>query len=80
MARVDGRGREANPYSSIGPCPECGKQCYETRAAARREAKRIHPGERLNAYQCGLWWHIGHNRVWRASRDHHQQKVLKGAH
>lgn len=41
-------------------CPDCGKLCYATRKAATAEARRVHPGERMNAYRCGNWWHYGH--------------------
>lgn len=44
----------------VGTCRNCGKKCYLTRKAARRDARRILPGEHLNAYQCGPYWHLGH--------------------
>jgi hypothetical protein len=44
----------------IGCCPVCGKHCYETKRDAKRAARRLHPGSRLNPYRCGRWWHIGH--------------------
>ena len=44
----------------VGTCLTCGKKCYLTRKAARRDARRILPAEHLNAYQCGRYWHLGH--------------------
>ena len=42
-------------------CPDCGKVRYLTRAAAKRQAKRIQGREgRVNAYLCGDFWHLGH--------------------
>jgi len=46
-----------------GHCERCNKKLYNSRAAARRAAKRFHRGEHLSPYPCdfnkGLW-HIGH--------------------
>lgn len=41
-------------------CERCGKQGYQSRKAARRAARRFHPGERMSTYQCGDCWHNGH--------------------
>jgi hypothetical protein len=43
---------------AVGSCPACGKHSYSTRAAAKRAARAIHPGERLRAYRCGTYWHL----------------------
>lgn len=50
---------------SAGLCV-CGKRIHRSRQAARREARRIHPGERLDTYHCPMQpdstpvWHYGH--------------------
>lgn len=41
-------------------CPRCGKRRYPTRRVARRQARRLYPGDRLSAYPCGTFWHVGH--------------------
>lgn len=43
-------------------CSVCGKQgCFRSRKEARAARRRIHPGERMRAYQCGSgYWHFGH--------------------
>lgn len=46
--------------SPRGACPACGKLMFDSRKVAKAAARRAHPGERLNAYQCGDWWHYGH--------------------
>lgn len=44
-----------------GRCPEDGKVRYLTRSEAKRAARRIKGRDgRLNAYQCGDFWHLGH--------------------
>ena len=42
------------------PCAECGKYRYFNRKAARRAARRYHPGDSMSVYRCGDFWHIGH--------------------
>lgn len=44
----------------IGTCTTCGKRCYVTKRAAKTAARALHPGDHLNAYRCGPWWHLGH--------------------
>lgn len=52
--------RSADPrLASCGACPECGKQCYLTRKAARRKASIVHPGESFTVYRCGVYFHYG---------------------
>lgn len=43
-----------------GVCPTCGKLRYRSGRAAKHAGHRAHPKERLNAYRCGSYWHIGH--------------------
>ncbi len=43
----------------LGPCVACGKQRYKSRRAARKASKDLHPDARMQAYQCGDYWHIG---------------------
>lgn len=52
--------RDLGEILNLGRCQTCGKSKYETRAKARRAAKRFHPGEALRPYECGSFWHIGH--------------------
>ncbi|WP_409186697.1 hypothetical protein F9C11_21650 [Amycolatopsis sp. VS8301801F10] len=46
-------------------CTRCEKKTWPSRRAARRAAKRHHPGHVLNAYPCPhqhVGWHYGHLR------------------
>lgn len=45
---------------NLGRCADCGKVRYETRAKARRAARTRHRGNRMRAYPCGAYWHLGH--------------------
>lgn len=45
---------------SIGTCPECGKQTFKTRKAAKRALNAIHPGSGMSVYPCGDGYHYGH--------------------
>lgn len=48
---------------TTGACPEpvChGKMRYPSRKHAKEAARRLHIGEKLNAYKCGDYWHLGH--------------------
>lgn len=51
----------STPYRGGDRCPTCGKVRYLTRDAAKKVARRFrHRKGRLNAYQCGNFWHLGH--------------------
>lgn len=55
--------RDKHGYVPGGhPCPDCGKRCWETRADAKRIARRMGKQTRhLAAYRCSSgWWHLGH--------------------
>lgn len=67
----------------VDRCPQpCGKQRYESRGAAKREAARLigkgrcRPGTRLRAYQCpgGEWFHLTSGSVDRITyfREHRE--------
>jgi hypothetical protein len=47
----------------IGHCDAHGKRLYASRKAAKRHARRAHPGANLSAYECdathGSYWHLG---------------------
>lgn len=45
-----------------GVCPDetCGKVRYASRREARGAAHLLFPGDHLTAYQCGDFWHFGH--------------------
>ncbi|GAA4189982.1 hypothetical protein GCM10022252_27530 [Streptosporangium oxazolinicum] len=46
---------------NLGRCPDCGRVRYETRAKARRAARRtLHRGTHMRPYACGGYWHLGH--------------------
>lgn len=47
---------------SQGICPleTCGKVRFLSRKDAKIAAKRLFPGDHLNAYECDGWWHFGH--------------------
>ncbi|GAA0853304.1 hypothetical protein GCM10009525_82660 [Streptosporangium amethystogenes subsp. fukuiense] len=42
----------------IGTCTTCGKKSYETRSAAKRAGRALHPDACMRAYQCGVFWHL----------------------
>lgn len=69
------RHRSADrPDSDLGGalCSACGKKTWRSRKAARRAARRAHPGRAglLDEYPCpagtpsgdGVGWHYGHLR------------------
>lgn len=41
-------------------CTTCGKVCYLSRKAAKKVLKKKFHGEKMIAYQCGEYWHLGH--------------------
>ncbi len=43
----------------LGSCGACGKQRYQSRRAARKASKDLHPDTHMQAYRCGSYWHIG---------------------
>lgn len=45
--------------TTVGGCPTCGKLRYPTRSEARKAGRQA-GHRRVNAYQCGQWWHLGH--------------------
>lgn len=49
----------------VGTCPRCGKQCYRTRDEAKAAKRILFPGDKMHAYQCGVYWHFGHDDLWR---------------
>lgn len=60
------RGRNpAFNRRSVATCVRCGKGSYRTRDDARAAARIIHPTEKMHAYPCGLFWHFGHDELWR---------------
>ncbi len=44
------------------PCPACGKRCWDTKADAKRIARRMgKQARKLSTYRCvSGWWHLGH--------------------
>lgn len=52
--------RHRDQSEPVGRCPVCGKSRFFTKLAARRFARRVLPGETLNVYECGGFWHLGH--------------------
>lgn len=44
-----------------GPCAACGKHRFSTRRDAKNAARFLHPEDSMRAYQCGAFWHYGHN-------------------
>lgn len=57
--------RDATPFpeAPVGWCRTHGKNLYRSRRAARRAARRFHPGDHLSSYPCdehSARWHIGH--------------------
>lgn len=43
---------------SAGTCPDCGKQRYLDRDAARAYGRREFPDSIIRAYRCGRYWHF----------------------
>ncbi|GAB3988812.1 hypothetical protein [Nocardioides marmoraquaticus] len=41
-------------------CPVCGKRRFTTRRAAKKVARRLNPGQHMNVYRCGEYYHFGH--------------------
>ena len=75
--------RSDQPADMLGYCPECGKQTFRSRKAARRAAKTCLPHERLSAYPCPVndnHFHFGHLsdavRAGRFSRSDYYRKGL----
>lgn len=54
--------RDVPFFGDAGRCSDCGKTRWGSRADAKKFAKRHHPGDRIRAYQCGDFWHLGHTR------------------
>lgn len=54
--------RTRKRVENVGVCQleTCGKVMYSSRADARKAAKLLFPGDHLTAYQCGDFWHFGH--------------------
>lgn len=45
----------------VGTCETCGKQCYTTKALAKKAVRQMRGRQgRLNVYRCGAAWHFGH--------------------
>ena len=67
---------------TLTACASCGKLHYPSRKAARKAARRKHPGERLSAYQAcgGYGWHIGHlpGAVVHGVFDRDQFRTMRG--
>lgn len=45
----------------VGFCPRCGKHRYLSRSDAKKACKALYPGDPMSTYQCGQYWHYGHN-------------------
>ena len=54
-----GSGDHHGYVRSVFTCPDCGKQCYLTRADAKRAAKTIAPNAHFSPYKCGEFYHFG---------------------
>jgi hypothetical protein len=51
------------PYMAFRRCTVCDKQCYPTRAEAKRSARVNHPSQVMHVYMCEedtgkQWWHL----------------------
>lgn len=42
----------------VGTCPSCGKRRYVSKRAAKAVIRQYR--DRMNAYRCGEYWHVGH--------------------
>lgn len=43
---------------TVGTCPLCGKQCYRSKASAKRAARVLYPGATRRTHKCGDYWHF----------------------
>lgn len=60
---MNGNRVERGSHVQKGYCRECGKFMYDTRKAAKKVFRAVHPGESMNAYRCPVRvdrWHVGH--------------------
>jgi hypothetical protein len=57
--RFDDAARRSDSRHA-GECPECGKLRYLTIRAAKTIRRQMHPGQQMNVYECGAYYHIGH--------------------
>ena len=60
-------------------CPTCGKHAHPTKGAAVAQLislKREGAAPDLGVYQCGAFWHVGHNAV--AFRKRIQKALAPG--
>ncbi|MFC6883401.1 hypothetical protein [Actinomadura yumaensis] len=48
-----------SPYWARGSCPECGKTRYASRREAKKAARKLYPGAHMQAYPCGVFFHVG---------------------
>lgn len=55
---------------SVGTCSTCGKQSYPSRREARTAKRSLYPQEKMSVYQCGSYFHMGHNEQWRLRPAH----------
>lgn len=46
--------------SPVGRCPDCGKQSFITRKAARAVLRAKFKHESMTIYRCGDYFHFGH--------------------
>jgi hypothetical protein len=42
----------------VGRCPRCGKRRYTSKRDAKAVIRQLR--DRMNAYRCGEYWHVGH--------------------
>jgi hypothetical protein len=52
------KSSEAAP---VGVCGVCGKLSFLSRKAARANMRKVHPGESMQVYTCGIYFHYGHS-------------------
>lgn len=45
----------------VGECPTCGKLRFLSRKAARANARKAHPDQKMQVYECGEYYHYGHS-------------------
>ena len=57
-ARQSAAREVAGREGPVDDCPDCGKRMYRSRAAADREARRVHPGQTMRVYPCGGFFHL----------------------
>lgn len=74
------KGRPGIKFTGSHKCAGCGKWCYQTRDAAEKAVRQMHPGSTVHYYQCLLipdrWWHFTSMSAEQQAQIREQQAVI----